>query len=55
VGHAYCPTEGHPDVIRVVKQKDCEQRHSEKDIEFVIRTIEIECGLRMIDPLMHYG
>jgi hydroxymethylpyrimidine pyrophosphatase-like HAD family hydrolase len=53
VGHAYCPTEAHPDVIRVVKQKDANNVIPKRDIEFVIRMIEIECGLSIVDPLMH--
>jgi hydroxymethylpyrimidine pyrophosphatase-like HAD family hydrolase len=52
VGRAYCPAEAHPDVIRVVKQKDANNVIPRRDIEFVMRMIELECGLKIVDPLV---
>ena len=52
VGRAYCPAEAHPDVIKVVKQKEANNVIPRRDIEFVMRMIELECGLRIVDPMM---
>jgi HAD superfamily hydrolase (TIGR01484 family) len=49
-GRAYCPADAHDDVKKAVQGRDNGSVLNENDIDFVIRVIEMECGLSISDP-----
>jgi hydroxymethylpyrimidine pyrophosphatase-like HAD family hydrolase len=49
-GRAYCPADAHDDVKKVVEGRAKGAVLEESDIDFVMRVIEMECGLSISDP-----